>query len=85
MSRFTQIFAVVFALGCTENDRAKNYGGTAQITLVGKKLVNVTWKDDDMWVLTRQLHESDPLETYEFQEHSSWGVAEGTVIIIESR
>jgi hypothetical protein len=73
-------------IGCTENSRAKSYGGTANMELPrGKKLVVVTWKDDDLWVLTRPMHANEKAETYRFQEESSWGIWEGTYVIKESR
>ena len=80
------VLALLLAMtvGCTENSRAKNYGGTATMDLPqGKKLVTVTWKDDELWVVTRQRREGEAIESYEFQEESSWGVFEGTYIINE--
>lgn len=79
----------VFALSltsCTQQERAKKYGGTATEKLAkGRKLINVTWKDSQLWVLTRPMHENDVVETYEFKEFSSWGVLEGTVKIEETK
>lgn len=79
------ITAIAFA-SCTENQRAKNFGGTANVNLEpNRKLVTVTWKDDQIWYLTRPMDSSEKAETYNFQEESSWGVIEGTVVIIESK
>ena len=62
----------------------KNLGGNTTITLEpGKKLEEITWKDDDLWYLTRPMTEDDIAETHTFQQSSNWGVLEGTVIIIE--
>lgn len=37
--------ATFWFCGCTENQRAKNFGGNINYTLPsGAKLVNVTWK-----------------------------------------
>ena len=64
---------------------AKNFGGDYTISLPkGQKLVNVTWKDTDLWYLTKPMTESDKAETYSFKEDSTFGVMEGTVTIIES-
>lgn len=72
--------------GCTANQRAKSFGGNAKVNLpAGQKLVTVTWKDDDLWYLTRVMTEGDKAETYTFQEESSWGLMEGTVTIIEKK
>jgi hypothetical protein len=79
------ITAIAFT-SCTENQRAKNFGGTANVNLEpNRKLVTVTWKDDQIWYLTRPMDSSEKAETYNFQEESSWGVIEGTVVIIESK
>lgn len=70
---------------CTENQRARSWGGTETITLdSGVRLVNVTWKGkegSDMWLLTKQ--DTTKPQTYTFKEKSTWGMMEGTVIIKE--
>lgn len=77
--------AALMAGGCTEQQRAKNWGGEATVELeAGRKLVVVTWKGDEIWFLTRDMREGDRVETYEFAENSSWGIMEGKVIIKEA-
>lgn len=72
--------------GCTQNQRAKAFGGVAHESLpAGRKLINATWKDDDLWFLTRAMTSSDVAETYEFIESSSFGILNGKVVIKESR
>lgn len=72
-------------VGCTEQERAKNLGGSTTIELPeGKKLVMVTWKESQLWILTRDMREEDLVETYNFAEKSSWGIFEGNVIIKEN-
>lgn len=44
---------------------------------------NVTWKEDNLWYLTRPMNENDVAETYNFNEKSSWGLVEGIYIIVE--
>lgn len=71
---------------CTDNQNAKNYGGTAEVTLpAGEKLVTATWKDDDLWYLTRPMLTTDSAVTYTFKEKSSFGMMEGTYIIHETK
>lgn len=78
------LFAIVFFAGCAENTRAKNYGGTATTKLsCGEKLINITWKDDNLWLVTRPMKADDVAETYEFKEDSKWGVVEGKIVITE--
>lgn len=83
------IFAFVSGIiisGCTDNYMAKNYGGTSTLELQkNRKLVNVTWKDDNLWILTRPMIPGDMPETYQFVEESSYGIMSGTVVIKESR
>lgn len=81
------LVGIIFVLGsCTENTRVKNFGGEGIINLPqGRKLVNVTWKDTQLWYITRQMRPDDVVETYIFQEESSWGVIEGSYNIVESK
>lgn len=81
------LVAVIFVLSltsCTQNMRAKQWGGEASMELpANQKLVMVTWKDNDLWYLTKPMVASDSAETYTFQEESSWGLLEGTYTIKE--
>ena len=71
---------------CTENSRVKNWGGEGTINLPkGRKLVNITWKENQVWYLTRPMNASDSAETYQFHEESSWGAIEGTYNIVETK
>jgi hypothetical protein len=47
--------------------------------------MNITWKKDQIWYLTREMNSNDVAETYQFQEESSWGVVEGTFNIVEKK
>jgi hypothetical protein len=87
MKKLFLAIGVITMLGsCTENERVKSWGGEGTINLPkGCKLVNVTWKGDQIWYLTRPMNSSDVAETYQFQEESSWGVMEGTYNIIETK
>lgn len=79
-------FVALTFTSCTENSRAKMWGGTMTIQLEpGQKLVDVTWKETSLWYMTKPMREGDVAETYEFVEDSSWGVVEGKVIFIESK
>jgi hypothetical protein len=83
---FLAIMLGVMVTSCTENERVKAWGGEGIINLPkGKKLVNVTWKETQIWYLTRDMDSNDVAETYEFHEESSYGVIEGTYKIIESK
>lgn len=80
------ILALLSLIGCTSQERARSFGGSSSMTLpAGAKLVTATWKNADLWVLTRPMRADEKAETYQFQESSSWGIAEGTVTIKEAR
>lgn len=78
------IAATIMVVGCTDNERARNWGGKETVILPkGKKLINVTWKQDELWYLVRERHENETPEVYEFAEKSSWGILEGKVEFVE--
>jgi hypothetical protein len=81
------MLVLMFAtLSCTEQSRARKFGGTAKVELEpGKKLVVVTWKESNLWVLTRPARPGEPVEIYEFSESSSFGLIEGKIFIIEKK
>lgn len=63
---------------CTDNERARRFGGTEQVELKPNEVVlNVTWKENEMWICTKDT----TTNTVYFREKSSWGVMEGTVIL----
>jgi hypothetical protein len=77
---------LILATGCTEQEIAKNYGGETTCNLPkGQKLIIVTWKDDDLWYLTRPMKADDSAEIYVLQEESSYGIWNGKVNIIENK
>lgn len=72
--------------GCTENTRARSFGGKMTIDLPkNQKLVNATWKETDLWILTKPMDKTDNAESYTFTEKSSFGVLEGTIYINEQK
>ncbi len=80
------LLAASLLASCTDNMRARKFGGEVLYALPpGHKLVNVTWKDDDLWFVTRILRPEDTVETYAFCEKSSWGLLEGAITIVEAR
>lgn len=85
MKKLLIIIVIVSALSaCTENIRTRNFGGTSKIYLPkGEKLINVTWKDADLWYITEKMPDNYIPKFYTFQEKSSFGVWEGTYILIE--
>ena len=84
MLRIALFLAFLALSGCTDQCRAKGWGGSAQTDLpCGQKLVVMTWKNDDLWFLTRPMRPGEKAETYTFVESSSFGVLEGTITVVE--
>ena len=80
------IIPFIFLVSCTENQRAKSYGGTATVDLPkNTKLVNATWKDQELWYLTRPMRNDEVAETSTLHEQSSFGIVEGAVVFKESK
>ena len=78
------IFLAIVLSGC--NAIARQWGGTTTVDLEpGRKFVDITWKDNSLWVLTKEMDEDDIAETYYFEEDANFGILEGTVIIKEHK
>jgi uncharacterized lipoprotein YajG len=86
MKKILFIIAIAVVMtACTANQRAKNWGGQTTITInPNQKVVNATWKDSDLWILTRDMKSDEKPEQYTLTEHSGWGILNGKVTIIES-
>ena len=75
---FILLVMCCFLSSCTDNQRAKNFGGKEEIQLKpNEKLINITWKQSNMWVLT----EDTLTHIKYFRENSDWGVWEGEIVI----
>ena len=79
MYKLTIVAITLLALtSCTENQRARKYGGTETIKLEPKeKFINITWKQDDLWIIVQDTITG----TYYAREKSNFGLLEGKVII----
>jgi hypothetical protein len=79
------ILIIVIGNGCDKNTKVKLFGGTAELKLPpGEKLINVTWKDSQLWYLTRPMKTNEKCDTFYFHEKSQYGMIEGTYILIET-
>lgn len=75
---------MIFNQGCTDQARTKMWGGTTTIDLpCGTKFVNATWKDADLWYITRPRNPEEVPQTYKFTESSAFGMMQGEVVFIE--
>lgn len=71
------ILTVIFS-SCTDNQRARNFGGTETIKLEPhEQFINITWKQDNLWVIVQDTVSG----VIYAKEKSSFGVWEGMVVI----
>ena len=79
MRKLTMVAITLLALvSCTDNQRARNFGGTEIIKIEPQeKFINITWKQDDIWVIVQDTISG----TIYAKEKSSFGVMQGKVII----
>lgn len=84
--RFVLLALLVLGLfGCTEGQRARQFGGTMKVALpCDTKLVTATWKQDNLWYLTRAAREGEAPEDQTLYEDSNFGIANGKVLFDES-
>ena len=90
MKKFICIIISIIALmsfsSCTEQIRTRQLGGEMTVNLpAGQELMMVTWKDNELFYLTRPMTPDYVPVTKTFQESSSWGIMESTVYFVESR
>lgn len=79
-------FAAMILAGCTQNMMTRNYGGESEIRLEkGQRLVEMTWKEDNLWILTEPMDSDYIPTTKTFYESSSFGMWEGKITVIESK
>jgi len=86
MKKFFLIMMSLICLTSCEQQLAKSLGGTTTIKLQpGEKLLECTWKGDEIWYLVEPMDSNYIPKTKEFKENSVMGVIEGKVIFIETR
>lgn len=78
------LIAVLAFASCTENERAKQYGGTMKVDLpTNTEFVSATWKNDELWYIYRPRKQGETIDTTTMQEDSKFGLLEGKVLFIE--
>jgi len=79
------VLGILFFSGCTEKQRAKQFGGSLKIKIdKNEKFVNATWKKENLWIVTKKRNKNETSkETYYFKEDSSFGLMEGKITFIE--
>lgn len=78
MKKLFVLIGIVLLSACTDNQRARNFGGTETVTLKkNEEFINITWKGDDMWIIVRDTITGN----FYAREKSSYGMLEGTIYI----
>ena len=75
------ILLILILIGLSNvNFVSRHFGGEITINLESNhKLINATWKDSSLWILTKDMNENDVAETYRFEEDSNFGIFEGRI------
>lgn len=83
---FLVLAIALLSVSCTENSRAKNFGGTAKLEVpCGQRVTNITWKAEELWYSTVPMEEDYKPQTHTFREESSFGIMEGSYLLIEKK
>ena len=80
------IIVIAFMLVSCDKTFTKHFGGTTTINLEpGEKLIEVTWKDDNIWYLVEPMSDEYTPTTKIFKESSRFGAMEGKIIFVETK
>ena len=76
---------LVMMTGC-DQFVSRNFGGASTIELEkGQRLVEITWKESDLWILTEPMDSDYIPQTKTFYESSCAGMLQGRITIIENK
>ena len=89
MKKILLIMAAVLsmvAISCTQNQRARNLGGTMEVKVKpGYKVTMATWKNDDLFYMIEEMDSSYVPKKKVLVEDASFGILETKVVFTESR
>lgn len=76
---YSLLLAILIA-SCTENQMAKQFGGTMKVDLPpNTEFVSATWKNDELWYIHRPRKAGETPDIITMQEDSNFGLVEGKV------
>ncbi len=85
-SAFIVAFLLLGFTSCTENQRARRFGGTATINVEkGKKVMMATWKDENLFYMVEDMETDYIPHDKTLIESSNFGMIESKVVFKESR
>lgn len=78
MRKIFLLAIVALTISCTDNQRARKFGGTETVTLEShERFINIAWKESNLWVVVQDTITG----TIYAKEKSSFGIMQGKVII----
>lgn len=78
MKKIFLVAITLLAISCTDNQKARNFGGTETIKLEPhERFINITWKQDNIWLIVQDTLTG----IYYAKEKSSYGLMEGKIVI----
>lgn len=90
MSKLYYILFAIISLAfifssCTENQRARTFGGTTTINVEkGKKVTMATWKEENIFYMVEDMDSGYIPKDKELIESSSFGIIESKIVFHES-
>ena len=86
MKKVILVLAIAMMFSCTENSRAKRFGGEAKLDVpCGQKVINITWKESELWYSTIPMEAGYVPVTHTFREESNFKIMEGSYLLIETK
>ena len=83
---FVMLAVTAFTFSSCDQALTRSMGGTTKVQLApGEKLLEVTWKGNNIWYLVEPMDSNYIPKTKTFKESSTTGILEGKVIFIETR
>jgi hypothetical protein len=84
MPKYLLLAALLLTVGCTQNQRAKSFGGSMVVDLPpGQALKFATWKETSLWYATEPRKAGvAPVEVV-MREDSDLGIVQGAVTFRE--
>ena len=80
------ILLLLLSLASCTHYKARKLGGDVTIYLnPGEKLVEVTWKNNNLWYLVEPMEEDYEPKVKVFKENSNAGIFEGSVTFRERK
>ena len=83
---FLSLLTILSFSSCTEQERARNFGGKINIEVpAGYKVTSATWKESELFYFIEPMEEGYVPKEKKFIESSSYGIFESEVTFKEKR